>query len=346
MMNATDLPPERILSATIPAQVFGDGDYKENFQRLRSHWHPDKNPHPEAVTVFNKIISLGAVAKVMEEGLRGTEFKTFTYGRESFRYLAKYPFALGVMYCGTGQVLFELADTDLDLAKRYADTVLRRIQPSSRHPELSGQFKPLLPEWEDMTQDGGKLHIRVGLMENLIPLSALLAYRKDRVEPVHAAWICSRMLNCATYCQHLGLVNNAFTLDSFFVDPQSHAGFDIGGWFFSADIGGRLAALPQENLELYPPAALREKRAESRADLFMIKRTVARLLGDPTGTGLKLSAAENPRALVEWVCRPPLKDALAEYRHWEADILTASFGKKKFSVFGINSQVVLANIGA
>lgn len=344
MLDATALSPEQILKATAPAEVFGE-DYKDSFQRLRSHWHPDKNPHPDAVTVFNKIISLGSVAKAMEEGLPGGALKSFSYGSGTFPYLAKYPFSLGTMYCGTARVLFELADGDADLAERYADMVRRRIQPPPRQPELAKQFQPLLPEWEGMTREGGKLHLRVRVMENLIPLSALLAYRKGRIEPVHAAWVASRMLNCAVYCEYLGVVNNAFTLDSFFVDPDSHAGFDIGGWFFSAEVGGRLAALPKENLELYPPAALREKRAESRADVFMIKRSIAMLLGDATGTGLRLGVGDNPRALVEWLRRPPLKTALEEYRHWEADILTASFGKKKFSVFGINSEVILANIG-
>jgi hypothetical protein len=343
-VNAPALSPEHILAAKAPAEVFGD-DYKEAFQRLRSHWHPDRNSHPQAVDVFNKIINLGAIAKAMGESLRDDAFAELRYGGQRFEYLAEYPFALGTMRCNTRQVLFELTDGDSDLVKQYCDMAKIHLQAPASDKELAKQFAPLLPKVEDLTRHEGKLYLRVGLLENLVPLSAVLGYCR-RLKPVHAAWIISRMLNCAVYCDYLHIVNNAFTLDSFFVDPESHAGFDIGGWFFSSASGGKLSALPKENLGIYPASALSRKQAESRADVFMIKRTAAQLLGDATGTGLKLDAGAAPAALLEWLRQPPLASALEEFRHWENHVLPSAFGKKNFCVFGINSAVILAKIGA
>jgi hypothetical protein len=103
----------------------------------------------------------------------------------------------------------------------------------------------------------------------------------------------------------------------------------LGGWWYSREANTRLVALPNSSLPHIPPDILREKRADIRADLELIKAVGRELFGDPTGAGLIFDHSI-PRPIAEWLRLPSSGKAYIDYATWKNDVLPNAFGTPKF----------------
>lgn len=333
--------PDAILAVKYPFELVSKTDYSKEFRKILFAWHPDRCSHPKANDVTVHLNHLYEMADKMSSSIVNTNIVKF--GKFEFEYLSKLPFTLGTMYCNTNRVLFEVPPSYKDLCEVYTRNI-NTIKPSLSDKKVYDYFLQFIPVVEHQVIYGSNIYILIKVCENFIPLRSVLDYFGGRIDNVHVAWIINRMLTTAAYCETRNIVNNSFTLDSFFIDPETHYGFDQAGWFFSTNINGTLTALPSENIDIYPKKALQDKRADSRFDVIAIKRISAILSGDPTGTGKKLPS-DVPEALRKWILTPPRNSSTKEHMYWEGEIIEKAFGKKKFSEWGINSKLVLTTRG-
>jgi len=160
---------------------------------------------------------------------------------------------------------------------------------------------------------------------DLVRLQDLLDHLGGRLDPRHVAWVVSTLLNLACYLGWAELTHNALSLDTYFVSPPGHRGALLGGWWYAKPAGARPDALPAPTALCCPPDILREKRADGRTDLELVRAIGRALLGD----------AAAPPLLLEWLRPPTAGDPVADYRRWSETVLPASFGTGRIAQLDI-----------
>jgi len=139
----------------------------------------------------------------------------------------------------------------------------------------------------------------------------------------------SSLYNTACYLNFAKIAHHDFSPSSIFVAPQQHTTALLGGWWYAAQMGSPLQAMPARTVDLTPDEILKSKKADGRVDLELIRATGRELLGDPNGSRL-LGSKEVPQALADWLRLPTSGDALTDYRAFKDEVLPRSFGKRRY----------------
>lgn len=344
------LTATQILNFTKPSELFKMelASLDVQFKKLRSYWHPDKNKDAKAKDVFVKVTELHEEAfKILTGKMANSVLKVMCRKMErQFFYICKEPVDFGVAYYLNGSVIYEFEQDCEDLARNFVRN--SKILSQSLKGRLETEFKPFLAMVEEsFVADNDKTYVVVKIPKDHVPLSLLLSYYSGVVEPKHAAWMCSRMLNTAQLFNFAGLVSNSFSLSTYFVNPDTHTGTEIGGLAYATEKGEKLKALSTQAMAFYPSDLLYKKVADSKADIVLIKNTMAMLLGDAVGNGVALQSRKDvPTAIVTWIRSPPVSGkVLDEFTYWIEKVLTASFGKRVFTKMGISAADVFSKLG-
>lgn len=304
------------------------------YLRLVARWHPDRNPDPLALPVFQHITQLYRLAL---DKLPGRLHLRDGGAPREMHYRRRHEFELGTLYVAREAAAFVVAPAHDDLlAAATRRCASFRFAGRDMQREASLYLPKLLGVCE--AQDGRALVLEKA--PDLVLLRDLLDRMGGRVPPRHVAWVLSSLLNIACYLQYAGLTHNAIGPDTYFVSPEGHGGALLGGWWYATRRGRRLRVLPSRSASLLPPDIAASKRADPRLDLELIRATGRELLGDASGARLA-GDADIPRPLVDWLRQPGTGSAVDDYALWH-DVLKASFGARRFVELGITARDIYA----
>lgn len=153
---------------------------------------------------------------------------------------------------------------------------------------------------------------------------------KDVVLPEeHARWIFSRLIEFSAYISQLGYVHGGLTIDSFLVNPKTHA-IKVISFYHMKPINGKLETISAKYRLMYPASVFKEKKAEQKIDIELCKRTVCFLLGDSSGIGVKLKKTVSA-PFIEFILKTNTNsiDTFLEYKKLLKDNYESKFYELK-----------------
>jgi hypothetical protein len=318
--------PERLFAGSAD-------DVKRDYRRLAMAWHPDRNRDPIAPAVFQHIgslydkaaarIALGASACRGPLTLAAVDGKTY-----ELNVLRSHPFELGTMYVSNTVVAFVVDRAHADLVRRaermianlrYADDGMRR--QIARH-------LPAYP-FEGRFETETAYVIVMRKQPDVLLLRDVLDHFGGRLDARHVAWVVSSLLNLCCYLQCAGITHNALSLDTCFMSPPQHSVAILGGWWYAAEAGERMAAAPAGTIAWAAHDLMTTCRADIRTDLELVRAIGRELLGDISGMRLARKSSTQ-RAMIDWLRLPASDDPIEEYRTWRTQVLHDSFGARRF----------------
>jgi hypothetical protein len=348
--DLASLSAEKLLKISSPEVLFSQSavEAKREYRALACRWHPDREKSELASCVFAHVVSLYQRARKnlrdgnwiepcekIEDEVSGIKaFRLFDGSVRKFEYYAVRNFELGSMYISNHCVIFEVKHEFQDLFLS-ARAQLRSLK--FKNEEMAVEMSKFLPQ----IMDEFKTHYTSVLVLRKTPdqllLADVLAHYNGRLVPIeHIGWIVNVLLNLGCYLEWAGISHNAIAPDTFFVSPLRHTGMLLGGWWYAAPIGAKLSALPDRSLRFVPPDIIRDKRADIRADLELIKSVGRAVLGDACGAQLPFDK-ELPSELVRWLQLPSSGQATVDYASWKYQVLPASFGRPRFVSLNLDS---------
>lgn len=332
-MVLADFTAKQILAIEIdaPEKLFSSADEIEfEYRVLAKIWHPDVNKSSEASSVLAHINALHAAAKrkiAAKTWDRGAIWDIVGNDRRIRRISARrrLGFELGDFGYGQKNAAWVVDGQHVDL---FDAAVARMKSFRYKTPQMQAQIERYLPALlrDFRTVDGGAALI-VRKTEDVYLLADVVAACGGKLDPRHVAWIMNGVYNVACYLQWLDVTHNAIDTTTVFISPKHHSALLLGGWWYSADVGATMSALPKTSHRIAPQDMLRSKTADSRLDLAMIKAMGREILGDRTGMDLVKSGA--PDQMVQFLRRPVGMNAHSEYAAFDA-VLKESYGARRF----------------
>ncbi|MGB0523879.1 MAG: hypothetical protein ACPGJS_13010 [Flammeovirgaceae bacterium] len=222
---------------------------KEEFKQIMKLIHPDLCGHPAAHE---------AVAKL-------NELKTnYELGKQYYN-------ESGEFRTNGEFLIYHGKEALLQRSWRNYQTLMALTDEASQH------FKKYLPK--AMKFEEGKLHVQ--LHERAIPLSG------KSLPQHHVLWVLSRMLEFSGWLAQVGYVHAGINPESVFVVPETH-GIVVTSFYHLTLKNTKLNTLNAKYRNWYPPKIFKEKRAVPVIDLELCKKTAIYLMGDPSGSGIRL----------------------------------------------------------
>ncbi|SEI99402.1 hypothetical protein SAMN05216327_105166 [Dyadobacter sp. SG02] len=130
----------------------------------------------------------------------------------------------------------------------------------------------------------------------------------------HVNWVVSRLLEfCMLLHRHTGRTHLGLTPAQVMLVPETH-GIVVAGFYHTSELGGRVQTISAAYRHWYPGQLLRDKKAAENADLEMVKRLGAYLLGDRSGLGTALRKTHH-REFVDFLLSSD-DDSLACYEKY------------------------------
>jgi hypothetical protein len=290
------------------------------YRKLAMIWHPDRNAGPQAAAVFARIAALHQCATRPRSAAQERRFRT--RGGRSFRFAwrSRRETDFGEVLVGRGHIAHVLAPGAHDLAARAG-----RIAPRFADAGMRAQIEPLLPRTMARLDTADGLVFVEGKRPDQVLLADLV--RLGPVDPRHAAWLTTRLLNLVCWLDHAGISHGALGPDTLLVSPERHELALTGPMLCAALFGTAFAALPERTLDLLPRLAA-DPIADASVDLALVRQTVREALGDPAGTRLAADPAL-PSAFGQWLLLPPAASAQTDFAGWER-ARDAAFGPRRF----------------
>lgn len=332
------LEPERFFAAPDPDAI------KKLVRSLSMKWHTDRNDHPRAGEVFDRVQKLAeAAADKIRLGTWEIPGLLRFAGRDGAQFELKYASKLGIdvgtMYVGRTAVGFDISQDNLDLLENAE----RRLTGLTyANDAMRAEFVRYFPVMVKKVETPTGAVLILNKTPDVLLLQDVLAHYNGKMPARHAAWVISRLLNIACYLERQGqIAHNAIGPDTVFISPQHHSACILGGWWFTTGLGERLLAAPQRMVLAAPPDVLQKKVGDTRTDMEMIKALGRELLGDTTGVRLANDSAVPP-ALVDWLQLSTHQSAVATYREWQERVLIDAFGARKFVEMNISHDTLYA----
>lgn len=332
------LTPEKILSIPVeyPERLYHadcEEDIRKMYRKLSSLWHPDKHIgskiDPTPIFTHIKILYEKAVEKI-EKGTwnlgQVVLFTSIDNKKYQVKYQTSFSFDLGECYISSKFVTYVID-------KENEDLMLRGIKIVSSlkyaNDQMKKDFQKYIPDIHAKIETKDKYLIVVNKSDKFLVLKDVLQHFGGKMPVKHAAWIISSMYNLACFTQYNHLMHGGFSLDSYFINPETHEGSLIGGWWFAHNVGESLVALNKESLSVCPMNILNSKKAGHMLDLELIKLLGRQLLGDSSGVYLSKDKSI-PEPIVQFLRDGAGDNAIKEYEAWH-NVLIKSYGKRSFT---------------
>ncbi|KQQ97161.1 hypothetical protein [Massilia sp. Leaf139] len=319
-----------------PERLFKGGldEAKKAYRLLAMRWHPDRNRDPSALAVFQHIgRMLGKAEEKIALGAwpgRGSlQFAARDGKAYEINYLRRHRFELGTMYVAGSVVAFEIERVHADLIDNAERVIKGFAYADDGMREQIARHLPPFP-FAAAFETTNAYVIVMRKRSDLLLLRDVLDHFDGRMDPRHVAWIVSALLNLCCYFDYAGVTHNALSPDTCFISPEEHSVSVLGGWWYAARSGERMAAAPARTLDWAPHQLLATKRADIRTDLELVRALGRELLGDIGGTRLGREHTAR-QAMVDWLRLPASGDPIEEYRIWRTQVLHDSFGARRFA---------------
>ncbi len=310
------------------AQSMFPGDEKQKrkaFAKLLSRWHPDVCADPRAADVFAHIVEL---RDQVLDSKRKAEFQRVLTTADGRRLRIS---PLNILSVDQGEVIVNKNTISTIFPGRYRELGRREAALirgfSFADEKMKDQMEPFLPRVirsEELENGDLVVIVRKGPREIL--LSDLLA-SEGKMPEVHAAWLCSGLMNICAWLEYAGLVHGAIAPENILIDPERHRVRLAAGWAFATTVGERPLALPARTLSLLPRLALKHEPIDTRCDRELVRKTLRESLADPTGTNGAVFAL--PTTISAWINGSPAKTAIDDYARWQF-ALENGWGRRKF----------------
>jgi len=311
LMAIKPADPERLFS--------GPFVVKREYHELARKWHPDSGAGDERVFAHISEVYQAALKKADAGDWEYPGIKAFKPLRGadiSISYRGRHSGPEGEVYVGDSEIAFALKD---GLADLYASGIRQIRGLPYADQEMRDKTAPLMPRVKREVRTKDRCVVSMEKTPDQVLLRDLAGHFGGTLPPEHCAWVCTRLLNIACYLRFAGITHNAISPDTLLVSPMHHAVALTGGWWYSRPVGEKLTAVPEWSVPHLPSGFLRDKVADPRLDLELIRATIRQIVG-----------AKAPRAMASWLKFASDGDALAEYRDWHGRVLEESFGPRKF----------------
>ena len=314
-LRAIDLFPKEEGSVTV-------------FRNLARKWHPDRNKDLDAARVFAHVSQLLNDAK--KAWLTGTYPNTLSINKSTgtihYPYLSAQKYELGELYICERHVIWATERTNDDLAKRWLETVKSYKFPSDA---VRDKITPFIPRNSHTVANGDRAYTIVDRSSDYIRVADILA-KKGPMDPRHVAWTMSRAYNLAGFLQYAGIAHLDISPESFFIEPSTHFGALLGGWFYSAPSGKKLIAAPARNAHLV--------KSEANLDL-QVRLLGRRMLGAHSPVELRANKAI-PDAMRHWLMGSPMTRVADAHNVWHKKVLIDSFGEHRFTPYDLTTKEI------
>jgi hypothetical protein len=337
MKTLDSISATEILRTNTPEKLFSvstEDELKRAYRKLSMLWHPDKHisdgKDTNATFAHIQMLYEKALLRMKNgEWNKGNIFRITDKDNNKFeiKFFVKNPFEFGSVYIGRTITAWEFNKTDIEFADR-AVKFLNKL--TFANDKMKGEFTKYLPEIAKIIHTNNSVIIILKKNEQSISLRDVLNYYKGFVDPKHVAWILSGMYNLACFNQYNGIMQAGFSLDNYFINPSTHLGQIIGGWWYTHRHNEKLFALSSEAVNIAPVKMINNKQADMTLDLELIKLIGRQLLGDPAGVKMN-SDPRVPKAMANWLSDCADKDAFKSYATWQKEILEKSFGVRRFA---------------
>jgi hypothetical protein len=277
---------DKINQASHLGEVLALSDWKKQYNEMARLLHPDLCHIPGAAAAFAR---LNALKEGWEKGYRFSD-------------------EAGAVRAHNQTVTF-VGDPKLLLQSYRNYGYLKRL----RHPAAK-HFHRYLPE--SMTLDGAAMTLT--LCHRAAPLTGLT------LPQGHANWILSRLLEFTAWLAQEGWTHGGINPESVFVAPETH-GIILTSFYHLTPRSETVHTISAKYKHWYPNALFVNKKAEPQIDIELSKRTIATLLGDPSGAGIKLQKTHH-RAFAGFLLTVHT-DAFACYDQYR-NLLDKHFPKK------------------
>jgi hypothetical protein len=296
------------------------------------------------------------LTKLYEEGLNriaqgvwhipGVLFVTSIEGKQyNIKYKYRSSFELGTMYVGDSVVVYSIP-TEYFSSLHLTDvsSVVKSFKFNSA--DMKAEFSKYLPNIKTIIKTTTDTLICISKTKDVLPLSVVLKYFDNFVQPEHVAWIMSSLHNMLCYLQYTGIVHNAIDLDNYFISPELHSGLLLGGWWYSVPYESKIVSIPSRTFKYMSPADISAKRAGYSIDCELARATCRSLLGDEIGSKLALDKRlVGKNEFVNWLRLSGKRDRIKDYRTWKKEILIRAFGKIKFVPMHIDINAAYEKAG-
>ncbi len=215
----------------------------------------------------------------------------------------------------------DFAELDADHKQNLAWS----LENYQKFMELKGSsdehFKKYLPQHGRLMPDG---RTRFEFEKRAIPISGLALPQE------HVNWVLNRLLEYCAYLSQAGFSHCGLNPESVFIVPETH-GIQICSFYHLTRIGNRIGTISGKYSHWYPPEIFANKTATPLIDIECSKKIAAYLLGDVSGTGIKLRKTHN-EDFVNFIVQHHTNayEAMTAYR----ELLAKNF-KKEFHTLSI-----------
>lgn len=343
-MNIESLCEKDIMKIKIsnPEKIFSgsENDIKKTYRKLSIIWHPDKNKDgDDTSSIFAHIHELyqEALSKI-KNGTFGTNtnalnIKTLDGKDFIFRYLKNKPFEMGEYYIAHNFVMWKFNNEYIDDVLSGLDN-LKNIK--YHDDKMKNSFQKYAPNIAKQLRSKDGLYVIFAKEKGFLNLGDILEYSSNKIDAKHVAWILSTLYNNICFLHFNNIMHGGFNLDNYYINPETHEGMILGGWWYSKKSGDKLSMLSSEAVDIAPVSLLNNKKADLLLDLEISKKIGRQLLGDKTGVYLSKNNSI-PEYLIKWLRDGSKGTAIETYAEWNKTVLPKSFGKRTFVEMKIKS---------
>ena len=248
-METEEILIEKVIKSRRIDELIDVNNFKEEYRKLFKRIHPDICKHPKASIASSKLLEL---KDKFENGV--------TLKDESGNFNYK---GMDTVYSG-----------DFDFLKTsYAN--YNKLM--GFYDKASENFKKYLPK--TMSFSGNTLNVKYN--HRCLPLTGLTLPQE------HVNWIFSRMLEYAAWMEQQGYAHCGINPESIFVIPENH-GIQVSSFYMMTKLGTKPEGISGMYQTWYPPKLFSTKKADASIDVELCTKTAIYLLGDKSGTGIKL----------------------------------------------------------
>lgn len=232
-----------------------------------------------------------------------TSFKTSDGTNIDVSYLYKSTEGPATMYMCRNSVLYHFTDAQRVGASHMLTGIDCIEYPAADIKGLDRCFPQLIGTYK--LDDKGTL-IAFKRDENVFPLAIFGA-----LNPKHVAWIISRMENICCVLEYSSLVHAGLSVESVFINPNTHEAVLYGGWW---NTNTKKFINPAKN------------------DLVDLRKVATKILG--------IYKSDAPKELIEFLEGKPEKDAFSDFERWDK-VINDGFGGRSFTKMDIDTSIKL-----
>lgn len=281
------------------------------------------------MTIVQKILSAKSITEVLDPTIpnsfrdtvklihpdickeAGAEdaFKRIYELNEAYLYGDTYKDESGIFKSNRKSVTFE---GEKSLLKKSLDNYnkLKAFRAADFNHEHFAKYIPKTFELDDTL---------IGTFEGeSIPLSGLI------LDQNHANWILSRILEYCILVAQTGYVHCGLNPESIFVVPETH-GIIVTSFYHLTKQGSQVKTITGQYKNWYPANLFSNKTAMPIVDIELAKKTTIYLLGDKSGSGIRLKKTKN-KPFMAFVTKQHI-DPVQAYKEYR-ETLKANFEKK------------------